>query len=394
MASISKPTPSEAHPESMDFLSRAWCNFAVQTLQPGDQLHHQSIILRDHHHHPPEKFEDQTTLPFSKMEKSTKLDDASDFNSIPGWKSNDVKSWIWMQQAMHPELNYNSCFKKKWLSWKMVSFKGIPFKKWLKEMKLRRKEEERLQRAEVHAAISVAGVAAALAAIAAENSKKDESGTTKEAAVASAAALVAAQCAKMAEAMGAKKEQLSSAIGSAMSGTSASDILTLTAAATTSLRGAATLKARSGCKNILNGSAPILPIEDNNDLPFDFDKCRSLLLKGTELGVETPEGKYKVRLVSIVLDNETKVILKLRKLNLFKSKKESIVLDLHAELYRESETDDSDTCYLLVLRTNLGTIKLDMGDDYQRYKTWAATINHMLVLPASLTKYELQFYRN
>ncbi|GKV22305.1 hypothetical protein SLEP1_g32187 [Rubroshorea leprosula] len=391
MASISNPTPSEAHLESMDFLSRAWCNFAVQTLQP-DRLHDQSIIVRDH---PLQKFEHQATPPFSKMEKCTKLDDAADFKSIPAWKSNDFKSWIWMQQAMHPELNYNSCFRKKWqLPWKMVPFKGISFKKWLKEKKLRRKEEERLQKAEVHAAISVAGVAAALAAIAAENSGKDESRTTKEAAVAAAAALVAAQCAKVAEAMGAKKEQLTSAIGSAMSGTSASDVLTLTAAATTSLRGAATLKARSGCRNILNVSSPILPIEDNNDFTFEFNKCRSMLAKGTELGVETPEGKCKVRLVSVVLEREAKVILKLRKLNLFKSKKQSLVLDLHAELYRDSEADDSETCYLLVLTTNLGTIKLDMGDDYQRYKTWAATINQMLVLSTSSTKYELQFYKN
>ncbi|KAF1891514.1 hypothetical protein Lal_00012406, partial [Lupinus albus] len=49
------------------------------------------------------------------MEKSARMDDA-DFRSLPGWKSNDVKSWIWMQQAMHPELNYNSGFRKKLVS--------------------------------------------------------------------------------------------------------------------------------------------------------------------------------------------------------------------------------------------------------------------------------------
>lgn len=119
------------------------------------------------------------------------------------------------------------------MSWKIVPFKNMSIKKWLKDIKERRKEEQRLQRAEVHAAISMAGVAAALAAIAAEGSENNGSSTAKEAAVASAAALVAAQCAKVAEAMGAKKEQLSSVIGSAMTSTSASDILTLTAAATT-----------------------------------------------------------------------------------------------------------------------------------------------------------------
>lgn len=101
-------------------------------------------------------------------------------------------------------------------------------------MKQKRKDEQRLQRAEVHAAISVAGVAAALAAIAAENSKCDgDRNTSRESAVATAAALVAAQCVKVAEALGAKKERLSSVISSAMSGTSASDVVTLTAAANT-----------------------------------------------------------------------------------------------------------------------------------------------------------------
>ena len=71
------------------------------------------------------------------------------------------------------------------------------------------------------------------------------------------------------------------------------------------------------------------------------------------------------------------------------------MLDLHAELYRDPEADETtDTCYLIVLTTNLGTIKLDMVDDYQRYKTWAITINHMLMLSTSFTKYELQFYKN
>lgn len=72
-----------------------------------------------------------------------------------------------------------------------------------------------------------------------------------------------------------------------------------------------------------------------------------------------------------------------------------VILDLHAELYKDSDADvrETDTCYLLVLTTNLGMIKLDMGDDYQRYKMWATTINHMLMLSASFTKYELHYYK-
>ncbi|KAL1156737.1 hypothetical protein V6Z11_A08G110100 [Gossypium hirsutum] len=360
----------------MDFLSRTWCNFAVQALQP--QLRDQSIVVLDNQI---KALESDTSLSFTNTEKSANID-ATDFkSSLPPWKSDDVKSWIWKQQAMHPELNYNSCFRKKWMPWKIVPFKGISIKKWMKEMKAKGKEKDRLQRAEVQAAISVAGLAAALAAVAAENSKREYCSPTKEAAVASAAALVAAQCAKVAEAMGAKKEQLGSVIASTMSGTTASEILTLTAAANTSLRGAATLKARTGCKNRYNGSAPLLPFENSNDLPFEFDKCRSMLAKGAELGVETPDAKYMVRWASIDLNGDSKVIIKLRKLSLLKSKKERIILGLHAELYRDPAADETtDTCYVVVLTTNSGMVKLDMVDDYQLYKTWNLLLDYRTLI--------------
>ncbi|KAM3269888.1 VAN3-binding protein [Capsicum chacoense] len=378
----SNPTLSQAHPETMDFLSRTWCNFAVQAFHP--EMQDQALVLHEN---------SIKNLP--NMEKSMKMDDTD--NSIPPWKSNDVKSWIWMQQAMHPEVNYNSYFQKKWMPWKIGPLKNVSIKKWIKEIKQKRKEEKRLQNAEVHAAISVAGVAAALAAIAAENLNRDESGRTKESAVASAAALVAAQCAKVAEAMGAKRDQISSVIGSAMTGTSTSDILTLTAAATTSIRGAETLKARSGYKNILNGSTPVLPIEDSNDYNFNYENCRSILSKGTELYIEKPDGRSKLRSVSIILNSEAKVILRTRKptvLKAFSSQTESVVLDLHAELYKDSNGAETDSCYLIVLTTNKGIVKLDMMDDYQQYRMWSMTINQMLTLSTSFTKYELQFYKN
>ncbi|XP_057968397.1 VAN3-binding protein [Malania oleifera] len=390
MDSNFQPTVSEAHPETMDFLSSAWCNFAVQAFQPELQ-DHASIVL---HGSPIKKFENDSQPPFPEVEKNVKIDDA-DLKSLPPWKSNDVKSWIWMQQAMHPELNYNSCFRKKWVPW---PFRGtVSIKKWLKEVKQKRKQEERVQRAEVHAAISVAGVAAALAAVAAENSKHDESNTTKESAVASAAALVAAQCAQVAEAMGAKRHQLSAIISSAMTGTAASDILTLTAAATTSMKGAATLKVRTGCKNRLNGTAPVLPIEDNNELQSDFENCKLLLAMGAELRIETPDGKCTARSVSVILNSQAKVILitkKLGLLNAFGSKKESTVLDLHAELCNNSEMEENNTCYLLVLTTSRGIVKLDMKDDHRRYKMWASTINHLLMLSTSFVRYELQLREN
>ncbi|XP_048426609.1 VAN3-binding protein [Pyrus x bretschneideri] len=355
----------ESHPETTDFLSLAWCNFAVQAFQPDQQ--DRSVVLLDD---PIDKFK-------SHNKKSRQDMDDADLKPPPPWKSNDVKV--------------------KHMSWKIVPFENMSIKKWLKDIKQRRKEEQRLQRAEVLVAVSMAGVAAALVAIAAEKSENDGSITAKEAAIASAAMLMAAQCAKVAEAMGARKGQLNSVIGSAMDSTSASDILTLTAAATTSLKGAATLKERSGCrKKRLNGTAPVMPIEDNPDaeeVDFDFDKYRSMLAIGSQLTTETPDGKCKVRLVSVNLNSEAKV-LQMRKLSLFNNTKESIILDMYAELYKDSEAGENGTGYLIVLTTSRGPFKLDMEADYQRYKTWATTINHMLMVSTSFMKYHLQYYKN
>lgn len=56
------------------------------------------------------------------------------------------------------------------------------------------------------------------------------------------------------------------------------------------IRGADTLKARSSCKNRLNGSSPVLPLEDGNEPDFNFEKCRDVLAKGADLNIEMADG--------------------------------------------------------------------------------------------------------
>lgn len=108
----------------------------------------------------------------------------------------------------------------------------------MKDRREKKKEEARVQNAQLHAAVSVAGVAAAIAAIAAATAAssgagKDEQMAKTDMAVASAATLVAAQCVEAAEAMGAERDHLSSVVSSAVNVRSAGDIMTLTAAAAT-----------------------------------------------------------------------------------------------------------------------------------------------------------------
>ncbi|KAF9686930.1 hypothetical protein SADUNF_Sadunf02G0041400 [Salix dunnii] len=132
--------------------------------------------------------------------------------------------------------------------------------RWLKDRKEKKKEETRAQNAQLHAAVSVAAVASAIAAIASATassaSGKNEQMAKTDMAVASAATLVAAQCVEAAEAMGAEREHLASVVTSAVNVHSHDDITTLTAAAATALRGAATLKARA-LKDVLNVAAVI-----------------------------------------------------------------------------------------------------------------------------------------
>lgn len=97
---------------------------------------------------------------------------------------------------------------------------------------VKKKDKERVERARVHSAVSVAGVAAALAAVtAAENSSGSCSKTTM--ALALATELLASHCIEMAELAGANHDRVASAVRSAVDIQSPGDLMTLTAAAAT-----------------------------------------------------------------------------------------------------------------------------------------------------------------
>ena len=96
----------------------------------------------------------------------------------------------------------------------------------------KKKDRARIENARVHSALSVAALAAALAAVvAAENTGGSDSrmGT----ALASATEILASHCIEMAEFAGADHERVSSIIRSAVDVRSPGDLMTLTAAAAT-----------------------------------------------------------------------------------------------------------------------------------------------------------------
>ncbi|KAH8515451.1 hypothetical protein H0E87_004062 [Populus deltoides] len=207
--------------------------------------------------------------------------------------------------------------------------------RWLKDRKEKKKEETRAQNAQLHAAVSVAAVASAIAAIAAATassaSGKNEQLTKTDMAVASAATLVAAQFVEAAEAMGAERDHLASVVTSAVNVHSHDDITTLTAAAATALRGAATLKARA-LKDVLNVAA-VIPKERgigiygvgnyvhhnrsysgelSNGENFSGACSVEFLSRGSELLKRTRQGDLHWKSVSVYIHRTGQVMLKMK----------------------------------------------------------------------------------
>ncbi|CAA2976063.1 VAN3-binding -like [Olea europaea subsp. europaea] len=202
--------------------------------------------------------------------------------------------------------------------------------RWLKEKREKKKEETRVQNAQLHAAVSVAGVASAVAAIAAATAAasskgNDEQMAKTDKALASAAILVAAQCVEAAEAMGANRDHLMSAISSAVNVRSYGDISTLTAAAATALRGVATLKARA-LKDVWNVPAAV-PIDrglinSSNNNTYEelapeenfLAACNQdlILARGSELLKRTRKGDLHWKIVSVYIHQTGNVMLKMK----------------------------------------------------------------------------------
>ncbi|KAJ4967992.1 hypothetical protein NE237_014693 [Protea cynaroides] len=279
--------------------------------------------------------------------------------------------------------------------------------RWLKDRREKKKEETRAQNAQLHASVSVAGVAAAVAAIAAataasSSTGKDEHMTKTDMAVASAATLVAAQCVEAAEAMGAERDHLASVIGSAVNVRSPGDIMTLTAAAATALRGAATLKARA-LKEVWNIAA-VIPVERgmgmgshptgnySGELVPDgnfLGVCsRELLAKGSELLKRTRKGDLHWKIVSVYINRMGQVMVKMKSRHVagtITKKKKNVVIevckDIPAWPGRHLLEGGEERRYF-GLRTELrGVIEFECRNQ-REYDVWTQGVSRLLSIVA------------
>lgn len=106
---------------------------------------------------------------------------------------------------------------------------------------VKKKDKARVENAHLHAALSVAGLAAAMAAVAAAENNNIRKGTggggraKMSTALASATELLATHCIELAESAGAEHDRVAAVVRSAVDVRTASDLLTLTAAAATGI---------------------------------------------------------------------------------------------------------------------------------------------------------------
>lgn len=260
---------------------------------------------------------------------------------------------------------------------------------------VKKKDKERVERARLHSAVSIAGVAAALAAVtAAENTSGSPSKTSM--ALALATELLASHCIEIAESAGADRDRLASAVRSALDIQSSSDLMTLTAAAATALRGEAALKARLPKEPRKN--AAISPY-DNRGMaeipsPSAFHSHRAkqdgpcvgdlLQLMG--------KGIQQLKHVSVYINKKSQVMIKLKRKNVggaFSKKSKSAVYgvcDENSAWPYMKERDIPEEVYF-GLKTGQGLIEFKCRSKAHKQQ-WVDGIRNLLRRVSSLAETE------
>ncbi|KAI5347317.1 hypothetical protein L3X38_015196 [Prunus dulcis] len=226
--------------------------------------------------------------------------------------------------------------------------------------RVKKKDDIRLHTARVHAALSVTRLAAAIASVA-SNCKNSSIESAEDVdpiigdIVASAAALVTTVCAEAAESLGAQKTNVSSAINSGLAIQTTDDMITLTAAAATCLRGVAALKARA------MGNAY-------------FPRSQNLLQVKAELSVVTPSGSRTYGWACIY-SKHSQLMLSLQKkhLGFLATRKEYKILHV-MEGTQEAQGQGN---LSISLRSNNGNIKLLFKDETESL-VWTSSISSLL----------------
>ncbi|KAG6536478.1 hypothetical protein ZIOFF_001536 [Zingiber officinale] len=258
---------------------------------------------------------------------------------------------------------------------------GGVLRSFSRERKNKNKDEVRLTTAQVHAALSVTRLAAAIAGVVGNSCYMESTQSSKvvsvvnlaersteeniKPVVASAAALVATVCAEAAESSGANREQLASVIRSGLATRTTADLLALTANAATCLRGAATLELRAASRRHLSENQYVLA--SGVQLPIEMPQGNILFLILTI----TPYILYRCLLIPNILTNGVLTT-------------HHYILCISDRIFCASD-DPKDCgfwknrrgCYLVSLATSRGTVRM-LFEDQKLYVVWKSIISNLL----------------
>ncbi|XP_040988017.1 VAN3-binding protein [Juglans microcarpa x Juglans regia] len=249
---------------------------------------------------------------------------------------------------------------------------------------VKKKDRARLESAHMHSTLSVAGLAAALAAVAAAENSSD-SGKKMSMALASATELLASHCIELAELAGAGHDCVASVVRSAVEVQTPGDLMTLTAAAATALRGEAALKARLPKEAKKNAS--ISPY-DRGMIGTDWSAgFHSRMVEQSppfvgELLQVTQKGVLRWKHVSVYINKKSQVIIKLKSKHVggaFSKKNKCVVYGVCDETaawpYRK-EREISDEVYF-GLKTGQGLLEFKCKNKNHK-QTWVDEIQNLL----------------